>query len=94
MFARNGLGTTDGQAHRSLNPADFDEAVGFDIEIWQKLPGGRLCAVARLRNCRIELADFTLEKRGAAVQRFTFKAIYTDEDTFTADMSGRGQNFG
>ena len=94
VLARNGLGTTDGQAHRSLNPADLDEAVGFDIEIYQKLSGGRQCAVARLRSCRIELAGFTLNKRGVATQQFTFKALYADEDTFTADMSGRGQNFG
>ena len=93
-FARNGLGTTDGQAHRGLNPADLEEGVGFDIQIYQKLPGGRQCAVARLRSCRIEMAAFSLDKRSPALQRFTFKAIYADEDSFTADQSGRGQQFG
>ena len=49
--------------------------------------------VANIRNCRITAADFSLTKRGAAIQRFTFTALYVDEDSFVADFSGTGQQF-
>jgi hypothetical protein len=94
IFLRNGIVSSDGQAHKALNPAELDSAVMFDIEIYQKLPGSRECAVARFRNCRIVKADFTLEKRTPAKQMFSFQAIYADEDTFLANISGQGQQFG
>lgn len=49
--------------------------------------------VARIRNCRITQADFQLTKKGAAVQKFNFVALYVDEDSFVADFSGKGQHF-
>ena len=49
--------------------------------------------VANIRNCRITQADFSLTKKGAAVQRFSFVALYADEDSFVADFSGSGQQF-
>lgn len=49
--------------------------------------------VANVRNCRITQADFSLSKKGVAVQRFNFVALYCDEDSFTADFSGQGQQF-
>ena len=49
--------------------------------------------VANIRNCRITQADFSISKKGAAVQRFNFTALYVDEDSFVADFSGRGQHF-
>jgi len=49
--------------------------------------------VANIRNCRITQADFQLSKKGAAIQRFNFVALYLDEDSFVADFSGRGQHF-
>ena len=53
-----------------------------------------LCGMAKIRDCRIERADFKLTKKGAAIQTFTFKAAYVDEDSFNADFSGAGQHFG
>jgi hypothetical protein len=50
-----------------------------------------LIGIANIRNCRITQADFSLTKKGAAVQRFNFVALYVDEDSFAADFSGRGQ---
>lgn len=55
--------------------------------------GANTIGVANIRNCRITSADFSLTKKGAAVQRFTFVALYVDEDSFVADFSGRGQHF-
>lgn len=49
--------------------------------------------VANIRNCRITQADFQLTKKGAAIQKFTFTALYVDEDSFVADFSGQGQQF-
>ncbi len=49
------------------------------------------CAIAKLQGCRIEVASFTLNKRSAAIQSFSFKAQYAHEDTFLASKSGVGQ---
>lgn len=61
-------------------------------------PGGDVnydyVGVLNIRNCRITQSDFTLTKKGAAVQRFSFVALYADEDSFVADASGNGQQFG
>lgn len=48
--------------------------------------------VANIRNCRITQADFQMSKRGVATQRFSFVALYLDEDSFVADFSGVGQH--
>ena len=93
--ARNGIFSNDGQAQRSLNPADFDNAVRFDIEVYQKAAdNNNLFAVARLKDCRIARASFTINKKSPAMQSFTFQAIYADEDSFVTAMSGEGQQFG
>ena len=52
-----------------------------------------IIGVANIRNCRITQADFSLSKKGAAIQRFNFTALYVDEDSFVADFSGSGQQF-
>src|ERR1051325_7263298 len=49
--------------------------------------------VANIRNCRIIRADFQVSKKSPAIQRFTFTALYVDEDSFVADFSGKGQQF-
>jgi hypothetical protein len=91
---RNGIFSSDGQANKALNPAEFDGAVRFDIEVWQKTPGGELCAVARFRDCRIVRTNFNISKKSPAMQSFSFQALYADEDSFLSNMSGEGQQFG
>lgn len=54
---------------------------------------GDTVGVAKIRNCRITRADFQLNKKGVATQRFDFVALYADEDAFVADFSGQGQQF-
>jgi hypothetical protein len=54
---------------------------------------GDVLGVANIRNCRITQADFSISKKTPAVQRFNFVALYVDEDSFVADMSGLGQQF-
>ena len=86
------------RAEESLSPGDLENAAAFDIEIYQKLYGAQTdstdnLGVARIRNCRIVQAEFTLSKKSAAIQTFNFVALYADEDTFQADFSGRGQQF-
>ncbi len=94
FFQRNGIFSNDGQAQKALNPAELDNAVRFDIEVYQKVAGGGQCAVARLKDCRIARASFTINKKSPAMQNFIFKAIYADEDSFVTSMSGEGQQFG
>jgi hypothetical protein len=91
FLARNGVGN-DGRANEALDPSKFQNGVTFDIQVYQKTPGGDI-GVANIRNVRITQADFQLTKRGAAVQRFNFVALYVDEDSFVADFSGIGQQF-
>lgn len=52
-----------------------------------------LFGVANIRNCRITDSVFSINKRGLATQRFSFVALYVDEDSFVADFSGSGQQF-
>jgi hypothetical protein len=91
FLARNGIGN-DGRANEALDPSKFDNGVTFDIEVYQKTQNGDL-GVAKIRNVRITQADFSISKRGAAIQRFSFAALYVDEDSFVADFSGKGQHF-
>jgi len=58
-----------------------------------KIIGSNLIGVANIRNCRITQADFSLSKKGVAVQRFSFVALYIDEDSFAADFSGTSEHF-
>ena len=44
--------------------------------------------VLNIRNARITQADFSLSKRGAAIERFSYVAIYADGDGFVANGSG------
>jgi hypothetical protein len=55
--------------------------------------GSNLIGVANIRNCRITQADFSMSKKGIAVQRFNFVALYVDEDAFAADFSGTAEHF-
>jgi len=55
------------------------------------IPTGQ-CGVVKLKACRITEASFTMSKRSAARQTFQFYARYADEDSFTADKSGIGQD--
>ena len=102
MSSRNILRRTiagsDGKVHEAMDPKALADAVRFEIEIYQKLQDGPdgekvVAPVARLRDCRITLADFRLNKKNPARQTFNFRAIYADEDSFTADMSGTGQQY-
>jgi hypothetical protein len=91
FFARNGVGN-DGRANEALDPSKFQNGVTFDIQVYQKTPKGDI-GVANIRNVRVTQADFQIQKRGAAVQKFNFVALYADEDSFVADFSGQGQHF-
>ena len=83
---------SDGKVRESFIPERMNKSMMFDMEIRQKAPDGGECTVARFRNCRIETAEFNLDKRSPATQSFTFKAQYVDEDTFIARKSGVGQD--
>jgi hypothetical protein len=78
----------DGRAKDNMNPSKLDQAVMFDIGIYQ---GSN--PVARIRNVRIIAANFNVAIDQVATQTFSFSAIYADEDSFIADFSGRGQQF-
>lgn len=94
IISRTGAFGNDGRAHEAFDPSRLQNATFFDIEVYQKMPGGEdVRGVARLRSCRLNRADAGLNKKSALVQRFTFQAIYLDEDSFIADFSGSGQQF-
>lgn len=97
FLSRNGIGN-NGRAHEAMDPSKFQNGTTFDIQVYQKLPAlnGQVedIGVANIRNCRITQADFSLSKKGVAIQRFNFVALYADEDSFVADFSGQGQQFG
>jgi len=82
----------DGRAHQNLDPSKLQTGTFFDIEVWQKTNVGN-CLIAKLRDCRITQAEFSLNKKSPGIQRFNFQAIYADEDTFRAGISGTGQQF-
>jgi hypothetical protein len=71
-----------------------DQDVPFDIEVQQKhVSSGTpdVLTFFRLKGCRIESFDIKLNKKSAAVQIITFKAIYFDDDTQIAS-DGVGGN--
>lgn len=78
----------DSRTNESLNPGRLDQAIGFEIRIYQGST-----SVARIRNARIVQANFGVGVDTLAEQTFAFQAIYADEDSFLADFSGRGQQF-
>lgn len=81
-----------GRAHESLDPSKLEKATTFNMEVYQKFDGGQR-SVANIRDIRITRADFNLNKKNVATQTFNFSALYVDEDSFTADFSGSGQQF-
>lgn len=44
--------------------------------------------ILNIRSARITQADFTISKRSAGVEQFTFVALYVDGDGFVANSSG------
>ena len=76
----------------ALSPADLENATTFDIELYQKVEGDQL-GVVKIRNARINRADFSVSKKSPGIQRFSFVALYADEDSFRADFSGATTGF-
>jgi hypothetical protein len=89
ILARNGIGN-DGRAHEALDPSKYAAGTTFDIQIFQKVNNGSgqdFLGVLNIRSARIVQADFGLNKRSAAIERFNFVALYTDGDGFVANAS-------
>lgn len=86
------LSAPDGRAYDALNPSKLSKATGFEIYVFQKLAGGDVQSVTKIRDARITRADFNLSKNTVATQTFNFSAVYADEDSFIADFSGQGQH--
>lgn len=77
--------------------SNADQQLGNDVtSVLNTITGdqtqtGNIIGVANIRKCRITQADFSITKKGAAIQRFNFVALYADEDSFVANFSGTGQ---
>ena len=84
-----------GHVNKSLDPSQMKDAMKFDIEVYQKSfdDTDPLQAFVRLRDCRITRIDGGVTKRGMATEKIQFQAIYLDQDSFEAAMSGLGQQF-
>jgi len=81
----------DGRADEALNPATYSNGTSFDIEVFQHQPNGDPLGVVRIRSARIVKADFSVNKRSPAMDRFEFVGLYLDGDNFYAQSSGGGQ---
>ncbi len=81
----------DSKLQEALNPNKFKDSMGFDIEVYQKLPNGESSPAFRIRGARITSASGSLEKRAVYGQTFNFTAQYFDDDSVIADPSGQGQ---
>jgi hypothetical protein len=86
LLATVGVGN-DGRANEALDPSKYDNGVAFDIQVYQKTPGGDI-GVSNIRNARITRASFNIQKKGPATETFEFVAQYVDEDAFVANQSG------
>lgn len=90
ILARNGIGN-DGRAQEALDPSKFNSGTTFDIQIYQKIDGETgpdQLGILNVRSARISQADFSINKRGAAMERFNFVALYVDGDAYVANASG------
>lgn len=84
----------DGRAHDNFDPSMLQNGTFFDIEVYQKMPGGgETRGVCRMRNCRLVRMDGQINKKTPLLEQFQFQAIYFDGDSFIADFSGNGQQF-
>ena len=77
----------DNKANEALDPSRLQNAIGFDIELYQKVPGVGLSGVTRLRGCRIINCTSEMQSKGLLIQTFSFMAAYVDEDSFLANAS-------
>lgn len=86
-----GVSAQDGRANEALNPATYNQGTTFDIEVYQHNPNGDPLGVVRIRFARINQADFSVNKRNPAMDRFNFVGLYMDGDNYYAQSSGGGQ---
>jgi hypothetical protein len=97
VFAGGGLPNSgrasaqDGRADEALNPTTYNQGTSFDIEVFQHQPNGDPLGVVRIRSARISRADFSVNKKNPAMDRFEFVGLYLDGDNFYAQSSGGGQ---
>ncbi len=84
-------GGSDGRANEALDPSTYQTGTTFDILVYQHNPNGDPMGVIRIRSARISKADFSVNKRSPAQDRFEFVALYVDGDAYQANPSGTGQ---
>jgi hypothetical protein len=84
-------GGTDGRANEALDPSTYSQGTTFDILVYQHNPNGDPMGVIRIRSARISRADFKVNKKSPAQDRFEFVALYVDGDAYQANASGTGQ---
>ncbi|CAM6003877.1 unnamed protein product [Sphagnum balticum] len=82
---------SDGRANEALDPSTYSQGTTFDILVYQHNPNGDPLGVLRIRSARITKADFSVNKKSPAQDRFEFVALYMDGDAFQANPSGGGQ---
>lgn len=78
-------GTAEGNLLRGVT--DIGTGDNF-LDQGPKSPTVNYLGVLNIKKARITQADFSLNKRSAAVERFTFVALYVDGDGFVANSSG------
>lgn len=84
-------GGSDGRANEALDPSTYSKGTTFDILVYQHNPNGDPLGVIRIRSARISKADFAVNKKSPAQDRFDFVALYVDGDAYQANPSGSGQ---
>lgn len=84
MVNASGSGGTAGDG---FDPARMIASETFDVEVFQKLPGGDTISVVKLRDCRFTRKGGSINKRGILTEVFSFNAILMDND---ADVESGG----
>jgi hypothetical protein len=93
-------GGTDGRANEALDPSTYQTGTTFDILVYQQVANNAadtgstttdVLGVIRIRSARITRADFSVNKKSPAQDRFEFTALYVDGDAYQANPSGTGQ---
>lgn len=77
-----------GNASQHFNPGELLASQTWDLEIFQKTEGADVGEVVKLIDCRFTRKGGSINKRGILVEQFSFNAIFKEDDSFSAAVSG------
>jgi len=81
----SGIGTNEGDIFRRITDIAAGDAFNVGPGDTSKV---NYLGILNIKKARITQADFSINKRSTAVERFSFVALYVDGDGFVANASG------